>query len=271
MSKPTSKFFWYELMTSDPAAAESFYRSVIGWGVHDSGMKAGPEGSPLDFKYTIFTAGETGVAGMMKLPDGCSEAEVGWLGYIWVDDTDAYAERINVAGGKVMREPDDIPGIGRFAVVTDPHGAVFVIMTPTGEAPADYPAPNTTGLIEWHELHAGNGPEAFDFYSELFGWQKGGSMDMGELGVYQMFRPKESSEGGEECNDCGAIMTKMPDTPAPFWAFYINVPAIGSAIERVKENGGQIIMGPHEVPGPAWIAQCLDPQGGLFAMVASTP
>jgi predicted enzyme related to lactoylglutathione lyase len=260
MSESKSQFFWYELMTSDPTAAENFYRSVIGWGSYEYGTNVGPNESETDFK-----------GGVMKLPDGCSDAEVGWLGYIAVDDTDAYAKRIQAAGGKVLREPDDIPNIGRFSVVADPHGAVFIIMKPMYEAPADSPAPNTPGLIGWHELHAGNGPEAFDFYSELFGWQKGASMDMGEHGVYQMFRPASNHAEGEGCNDCGAIMTKMPDTPAPFWTFYINVPSVNEALERVKANGGQLVMGPHEVPGPTWIAHCIDPQGAFFAVVSTSP
>jgi hypothetical protein len=41
MSTTQGKFVWYDLMTSDSKAAESFYRSVIGWDVKDSGMADG--------------------------------------------------------------------------------------------------------------------------------------------------------------------------------------------------------------------------------------
>ena len=48
MTDHHGKFVWYELMTSDTAAAEAFYRAVIGWGAHDAGMPG--------MSYTLFTA-----------------------------------------------------------------------------------------------------------------------------------------------------------------------------------------------------------------------
>jgi uncharacterized protein len=64
-------------------------------------------------------------------------------------------------------------------------------------------------------------------------------------------------------------MTKMPDTPAPFWLYYFNVDAIDAAAGRAKDAGGKVLMGPHQVPGGGWIVQCFDPQGAMFAMVAN--
>ena len=61
----------------------------------------------------------------------------------------------------------------------------------------------------------------------------------------------------------------MPDTPAAFWLYYFNVDAVDAAIARVTDGGGQIIMGPHQVPGGSWIVQCFDPQGAMFALVGS--
>lgn len=85
-------------------------------------------------------------------------------------------------------------------------------------------------------------------------------MDMGAMGVYQLFAVDGVPVGG--------MMTKMPETPAPFWLYYFNVEAIDAAMERVTEAGGKLIMGPMEVPGGSWIAHGLDPQGLIFAMVA---
>jgi uncharacterized protein len=81
------------------------------------------------------------------------------------------------------------------------------------------------------------------------------------MGVYQIFSIDGAPAGG--------MMTKMRDTPAPFWLYYFNVAAVDSAIGRVKEGGGRLLMGPHEVPGGSWIAQCFDPQGAIFGMVGS--
>lgn len=63
-------------------------------------------------------------------------------------------------------------------------------------------------------------------------------------------------------------MTRQPGMPGPLWQYYFNVDAIDTAMARVKANGGKIIEEPMEVPGPAWIIQCVDPQGAMFALVA---
>ena len=63
-------------------------------------------------------------------------------------------------------------------------------------------------------------------------------------------------------------MTKPPHLPMPFWGYYINVAGIDAAAERITAGGGQILNGPMEVPGPMWIANCMDPQGAAFSLVA---
>ena len=246
------KFVWYELMTTDMAAAETFYKDVVGWAASDAGMAG--------ISYTLFNVGEIPVAGLMTMPEGALEMNVppAWLGYVGVDDVDVSAASIAAKGGKVHRAPDDIPGIGRFAVVTDPHGAVFSIFKGTGDPPP-VTDPMAPGLIGWHELASGDLDTAFPFYSELFGWTKDQGMDMGEMGIYQIF-----AHGGAPI---GGMMTKPKEVPAPYWLYYINVPAIDAAIQRIKAGGGKIVLEPMEVPGGAWIVQALDPQGALFALV----
>jgi predicted enzyme related to lactoylglutathione lyase len=253
-SKYHGKFVWYDVMTSDTKAAETFYRNVIGWEVKDSGM--------ADRSYTLLSVGPTMVGGLMPIPDDARAMGVGprWMGYIAVDDVDAYAGRVKAAGGAVHRPPDDIPGVGRFAVVSDPHGAGFILFRGSGE-PQDPPAaPGTPGHIGWHELHAGNGESAFAFYSGLFGWTKADAIDMGPMGTYQTF-----ATGGEPV---GGMMTKMKEAPAPFWLYYFNVEAIDAAMARAQKGGAKIANGPMEVPGGRWIVQCFDPQGAMFAMLA---
>jgi predicted enzyme related to lactoylglutathione lyase len=64
------------------------------------------------------------------------------------------------------------------------------------------------------------------------------------------------------------MMTKMADEPQPFWLYYINVAALDNAIARVSEGGGKVVLEPRQVPGGSWIANCTDPQGAFFALVA---
>ncbi len=140
-------------------------------------------------------------------------------------------------------------------------GAAFMLFKGSSDEAPPNAAPGTPGHVGWHELHAGDGPAAFGFYSGLFGWTADRAMDMGEMGVYQLF-----AAGGPAI---GGMMTKMPDVPAPNWLYYFNVDAVEPAMERVKQGGGQVLNGPMEVPGPMWIAQCIDPQGAMFAMVGA--
>lgn len=66
------------------------------------------------------------------------------------------------------------------------------------------------------------------------------------------------------------MMTRMPDSPAALWLYYIEVESLGAAMERATAAGGKLLMGPHEVSGPMYIAQYFDPQGALFALVSAT-
>jgi uncharacterized protein len=256
MSNSHGKFVWYELMTTDTAGAEAFYRGVIGWDAQDAGMPG--------MSYTLFKAGETSVGGMMALPQtACAEgARPGWIGYVTVDDVDASASQAKKDGGNIHRAPDNIPGVGRFAIISDPQGATLALFKPSASAEAKgHPAvPGTPGHGGWHELAAADREAAFAFYAKLFGWKKAESIDMGPMGVYQIF-----STASEPMS--GGMMTKPDAVPAPFWLYYFNVAGIDSAAERVKAGGGEISNDPHQVPGGSWIVHCRDPQGGMFALV----
>ena len=115
------QFVWYDVMTSDSKAAESFYRNVIGWDAKDSGM--------IGRSYALFSAGPMMVGGLMPIPEEARAmgARPTWNGYVLVDNVDIYTERVEPDGGAIHRVPEDIAGIGRFSVAGDPHGAVFIL------------------------------------------------------------------------------------------------------------------------------------------------
>ena len=126
-------FFWYELMTTDIEAAREFYADVVGWRP-ESFQSSDLSGRP----YIVMNAGDRGVGGIMKLPDDAAASGMppAWLGYIYSADTDASVEALKKAGGKVHRAPEDIPDVGRFAVVADPQGAMFMFLHPNGSGHA---------------------------------------------------------------------------------------------------------------------------------------
>lgn len=253
MSTLHGRFVWYDLMTTDTEAATEFYRAVIGWDAEDAGLP--------DRSYTVLSTGKIPMGGLMELPQSSRDAGArpGWTGYILADDVDAYAARIARAGGGVHRAPEDIPGVGRFAVVSDPQGAVFMLFKGNQPEPPPRAAPGTPGHVGWHELRAADQEAAFAFYADLFGWTKAEAMDMGPMGIYQLFAIDGVPVGG--------MMTRMDPAVPPHWAYYIGVDDIDAAAGRVTKAGGQLVSGPHQVPGGLWMAHCNDPQGGMFSIL----
>ena len=247
-------FCWYELVTTNPKAATTFYKSVCGWTAKDAGHTS--------MDYTLLSAKEHMIAGLMAINAEMKQRNVPpcWTGYIAVPDTDAHVKKVVAAGGKLHRSAADIPGVGRFALVTDPHGAAFFLFTPMGENPNPPPAPGTPGHIGWHELYTADLESAFKFYSKLFGWTKSTAVDMGPMGTYQLFAINGEDKGG--------MMTKPSHFPMATWGYYFNVAALDAALTRVTKGRGKVLNGPMQVPGGSWIAQCVDPQGAHFSLAA---
>jgi predicted enzyme related to lactoylglutathione lyase len=250
VEKPRGRFIWYDLMTTDPARAIEFYTRVTGWGtVQWEG------GGP----YTMWTNASVPIGGVMQLPPEAG-APPHWLAYISSPDTDATVEQAEGLGGRLLVAANDVPTVGRFAVMADPQGALFAIYTPSSQVPG-HDGPPLVGEFSWHELATTEQPAAFRFYERLFGWTKTSAMDMGPTGVYQMF--------GRNGLELGGMFNKPPEMPGPSaWSHYVLVDDIERAAEATRTGGGQIVNGPMEVPGGDRIFQAIDPQGAMFAIHA---
>ena len=252
MPNSPSHFIWYELMTTDSDAAARFYGEVVGWSVGDSGQ--------TDKTYQQWSIGGETVGGLMAIPAEAGEHGMRpmWAGYLNVGDVEESIARIKAAGGAVHMPGTDVPGVGRFAMVSDPQGAIFYVMTPIGEGPSPSFSPGRAGHGGWNELHTTDSSGALKFYAEQFGFGETEAMDMGPMGVYRLFNTGGDPVGG---------MRNSPEFPRPAWLYYFNVDDIGAAGSRLEGAGGSILNGPHEVPGGGWIIQARDPQGAMFALV----
>lgn len=256
---PHGSFVWYELLTSDPAAARAFYEPVVGWNIEAEG-----HGEP---EYRMIDAGDGLVGGVLTLTDDMKAhgARPAWVGYVGVDDVDRTVAAIEDRGGKVLMPPKDVPNAGRIAMVCDPQGAPFYVMKPT--PPASNPDAQSTAFApsrdkhgSWNELATSDQQAALHFYATLFGWVKGDSMPMGEMGDYIFLNHHHDM--------IGAVMTAPPGRPT-MWTHYFRVNGIEGVVERIKANGGQVLWGPHEVPGGDWALNGVDPQGAPFGFVGS--
>lgn len=125
MTERHGTVFWSELMTRDVAAARAYYTAVCGWEWATMPMGEGD--------YHVASRGGRMIAGMMDV--GAVAGMVGlpphWMTYLAVDDVDAAVAVTRAQGGMIHREPCDVAGVGRIAIVGDPGGAVVGLMTPT--------------------------------------------------------------------------------------------------------------------------------------------
>ena len=115
------EFCWNELATSDAGAAKKFYAELLGWQLEEGEVAPGA--------YTEIVAGGAHVGGIYQPGPECGDAPSRWMAYVAVDDVDAAAGRVAELGGKVSAPPKDIPGVGRFCVVSDPAGASLSLIT----------------------------------------------------------------------------------------------------------------------------------------------
>jgi predicted enzyme related to lactoylglutathione lyase len=111
---------WNELATRDRDRAVAFYSTLFGW------TPAPFEDSPVP--YTMMMNGETPAGGIYTMPASMEGIPPHWAPYFAVEDTDAAIRRSDELGGTLMMPPDDIPDIGRIALLRDPQGATFYVI-----------------------------------------------------------------------------------------------------------------------------------------------
>lgn len=114
-------FSWNELLTDDVPGAIEFYRRLFGWRMENL-----PD-APMP--YAVVHAGSRAIGGIMTIPCQADGMPPTWCSYVTVDDVDALAARVPHMGGKLLVPPQDIPKVGRFAVIRDPQGAVLNVIT----------------------------------------------------------------------------------------------------------------------------------------------
>lgn len=255
MANKHGDFVWYELAATDAVKAQEFYGPLLGWTFEQSGAPEMP--------YYLFSKDGAQVGGMMSLTEEMVAGGAGplWAGYVEVEDLDAATAKAKALGSTLIVEPTEIPGTGRFSMIADPQGAPLYMMTDTsGEESVSFAKHEPhDGHCAWNELATTDPAGAKAFYAEMFGWEKTSEMDMGPMGLYEMY-----SVNGY---GFGAMMPKPDAMPMSIWAFYFRVPDIDAAVEFITANGGQLIGEPNEIPGGDYVVQGTDPQGAFFSLI----
>ncbi|MGB3167758.1 MAG: VOC family protein [Alteraurantiacibacter sp.] len=258
MANRHGDFVWYELMTSDADAAQEFYSGLFDWSFED--------GSLNGVDYRSFKVGETAVGGLLQLqPDMVDQgARPCWVGYIRVENVPAAVARAKDSGATALMEDGEVPDVGPFAMLHDPEGAMFYVIDDRSgtESEAFSTHEARDGTCAWNELMAGDPEAVKKFYGEQFGWVVADSMDMGDMGAYDMLK-----NGADGDFMFGGLMRRPPTMPVSMWTFYFRVPDIDDAVGYVKDNGGEIFNDPMEVPGGEFCINGMDPQGAMFSVI----
>jgi predicted enzyme related to lactoylglutathione lyase len=251
-SSSRGRFGWYDLLTTDRDRAAAFYGELFGWTFAEREY----EGFGT---YLMISAGGTAIGGMVPLKPG-GPIPSHWSAYVSHPDPDAACEQAKALGGKVIAPGTDIPGVGRFAAVSEGSGAYLMPLRFDGEQPPEQEGPPPAGHFCWQELLADDVERARDFYAAIFGWETG-SMDMGPMGTYHTFRRADAEVAG--------LMKRPPDMPAPpAWLYYVHVEDVDASFARAGELGATTCVEPSDIPGIGRYAVLVDPTGAAFAVFA---
>jgi predicted enzyme related to lactoylglutathione lyase len=120
-------FGWGELRTDNPKGAKAFYGSLFGWEVRDEDSSTGA--------YSVIGLDGRPIGGIVAVPQDASDRKAHWGAYVSVRDVDALVARARDLGGRVLVATQEIPGIGRFAVLEDPQGAALGVISFLEQSP----------------------------------------------------------------------------------------------------------------------------------------
>lgn len=239
---------WFELATTDQAAAKLFYTEVFGWTVFDSPI--GP-----DQFYTMFKLKDRDVAAAYTLGPQMQGLPPHWRVYFAATDVDETAAKVPELGGSLIHPPFDVMDVGRMSIAKDPEGAVFQIWQEKRHHGAGIMGDNT---VCWSELVTRDTAKARDFYTGLFGWDTKGAANMA---TYIEFSVDGVSRGG-----LLPMEKEWGDIPS-HWGIYFMVADCDAIADKVKALGGTVRNGPFDAPGVGRMAMLADPQGAGFSII----
>lgn len=242
------RFVWHDLMTTDALASQRFYTSLFDWQIQELPM--------MGTIYRMINAGPGPIGGIMEEKNIPASH---WMPYLAVADVDAAANQCKALGGSVCVPPTDIPGTGRFAVVSDPQGAYFSLYKGLPESQGFDPDLAVPGRVCWNELLTTDDVGAQRFYSGLFGWREQ-AQDMGPMGTYRMQMLGDKMAGG-------LMKHPMPGAPS-MWMVYFLAPDLAATTARAKQLGATAMVECQPIPGIGAFSLLTDPVGAVFALFA---
>jgi predicted enzyme related to lactoylglutathione lyase len=242
------KFVWFDLFTSDLQATRQFYEALFGWSFQETPcgekqvLTITREGVPI---ANVVSADKT------KIKDQPSR----WLSYMSVADVDQTVLRIGKNHGSVYMPPKNLPDRGRVAVVKDPEGAVFAVVTTSEGDPPD-PAYDLNDFLG-SELWAKHLETAVKFYQALVDYEIE-MVDVGNEKDYHLLVTDDQPRAG---------VVQIPwDDVKPNWVPYVAVEDVAAVAARVQPLGGRLLIAPNPEIREGNAAIIADPSGAVFGI-----
>ena len=155
--------------------------------------------------------------------------------------------------------PEDIPEVGRFALISDPQGAVVSAFAPSPQGGGGL----GEGVFVWDELHTSDPAAAKSFYGEVIGWTARDE-DMGGM-TYTIFQ----NRAGTDVAGCMQLMEGMQ--APPHWLVYIGTDDVDATTARAKELGATVFVEPADIPNVGRFSVLQDPAGAAFGLFKGIP
>jgi predicted enzyme related to lactoylglutathione lyase len=249
MSDNLGRFVWHDLMTTDAARSLDFYGQLFPeWAVED--LDVGEAGT-----YHMIHVDGLKCGGIVAIPEDAGIPSH-WIGYVEVEDCDATVERVKEAAGSLVMPAHTAPGVGRFAVVADPVGAM--VKPFQVEREVTLPTHPTSGNFVFDECLSNNVPATQRFYQSVFGWSLF-ETPMDGMGTYTLFRVGEQDTAG-----CLAMPPEAEGNPT--WLTYLCAEDIDDRAAKAESLGAQTFVAPQDIPGVGRFSVHADSNNAFFAL-----
>lgn len=241
------KFVWRDLMTHDIPAVKKFYSELFGWTYLDIGES--------DNDYTVVLHDGKPIAGMFKLRDVDPKQNYSqWISYLSVADMNQAINYIKASGGKIYRDPFELPNRGTISFVFDSQQAILALVKSSSGDPADQDPVYNQWF--WTELWTNDVQNSVKFYTELFGYNQR-TFDTRAENQYHVLELKSKPRAG---------VIKIPfENVKPHWMPYIAVKDPSEIVKKVEQLGGSVYLGTEGIAGNN-AAIIADPSGAVFTV-----
>ena len=248
-------FCWFEHHSDAPERAVEYWTSLVG-GQHAAVPL--PSGGTMH----LMSSGRShrwSLRALAGAPRPLIARGPHWLPFVAVDDADAAHARGLDRGARSVAAPFD-NGMGRAAIIEDPHGAALGLFTAAPGA-TDGVNPHGHGFMCWCELITPDPKASAEFLAHVLGWTAA-EKDMGAFTV---------TIASANDHPVASLWKRGDDDAHPWrgarWCPYVQVDAIEPAAARARALGAMLPCDVIPIPGVGRWQPTVDPTGCETALL----